>query len=138
MKAPMNWRGIIGLILHVLVSGMMIFAGSMKLLGFFPRDEMAKFGLGEQIYLIGAGEVISAVLLLVPRTSSLGVLLVSGFWGGTIATHMAHSEAYLFQSGMLVLTWVGGYLRSPATFSSFSVPPRLTQPQAEPSNLATP
>ena len=119
MKVAKNWRGIIGLILHVLVGGMMIFAGSAKLLGFFPRDQLAKFGLGDQIYLIGAGEVISAVLLLVPHTSSLGVLMVSGFWGGTIATHMAHGEPYVLQAVLLVLTWAGGYLRNPVPRPAF-------------------
>jgi hypothetical protein len=85
MKATGKWSLIAGMVLHVLVGGMMILAGSMKVLGLFPPEALAKSGLGGQILLIGARELITAVLLLVPRTSSLGVLLASSFWGGTSA-----------------------------------------------------
>ena len=73
----------------------------------------------EQVRLIGAGSLPTAILLLIPRTLSLGILLTSAFWGGAICIHMAHSEPYLFQSVVLVLSWVGACLRNPAPFSSF-------------------
>jgi hypothetical protein len=63
---------------------------------------------------------------VVPRTSSLGILVASGFWGGTICFHMFRGELYLMQSAMLLLTWLGAYLRIPAMFSSFSA----TQPSS--------
>jgi hypothetical protein len=81
-----------------------------------------KFGLGEQARLVGTGAILCALLLLVPRTSSLGLLLTSAFWGGAICIHMAHGDLYLFQAVMLVLTWAGAYLRSPATLGSFWLP----------------
>jgi hypothetical protein len=68
----------------------------------------------------GAGAVLTALLLLIPRTSSLGILLATAFWGGAICIHMAHGEPYIFQAAMLVLSWAGAYLRDPATLSSFS------------------
>jgi len=120
MTATGKWGSIAGLVLHVLVGGMMILAGSAKVLGLFPPEAVAKSGLGEQILLIGAGELITAVLLLVPRTSSLGVLLASSFWGGAICIHMAHAEPYVVPAALLVVTWLGAYLRNPATFSSFA------------------
>ncbi len=122
------WSKIAGLGLHVVVGGLMLFAGSGKV---FASPEviegLKKYGLADQVLLIGTGEILTAILLLVPRTSSLGVLLTSGFWGGTISFHMSHSEPYLLQSAMLVVTWVGAYLRNPATFSSFWAPPGLTR-----------
>jgi hypothetical protein len=120
MKTTWTWRAIAGLVLHILVAGLMIFAGSAKLLGLFPQEALAKTGLGDQIGLIGAGELLSAILLLVPRTSSLGVLLTSSFWGGAICLHMSHGELFVLQSVLLLLTWVGAYLRVPGMFSSFS------------------
>jgi hypothetical protein len=132
MKATEKWSQVAGLALHVLIGGLMIFAGSGKVLGFFPPDAVAKYGLGEQILLIGAGELITALLLLIPRTSSLGVLLASAFWGGAICIHMAHGEPYAFQSALLVLTWVGAYLRNPATFSSFAGSRQAPQSAGEP------
>jgi hypothetical protein len=120
MKTAWNWKTIVGLVLHVLIGGMMIFAGSAKLLGLFPPEALEKTGLGDKILLIGVGELASAILLLVPRTSSLGILLTSSFWGGAICLHMSHGEPFVLQSVLLLLTWVGAYLRVPAMFSSFS------------------
>ena len=132
MKVRKNWGKIAGLVLHVLVGGLMIYTGSAKLLGWAPPEALAKYGLGEQARLIGAGAVLSALLLLTPRTSSLGVLLTSAFWGGAICTHMAHGEPYLLQAVLLVLSWAGAYLRNPATLGSCSAPPRLTREAAKP------
>jgi hypothetical protein len=106
-----------GWVLHAAVGGIMLLAGSAKLFGFFPPEELAKYGLGDQVRLIGAGEVLTALLLLVPRTSPLGLLLASAFWGGAICIHMSHGESYVMQSALLVLVWVGAYLRNPAFFA---------------------
>src|SRR5260221_13409722 len=111
MKATRNWKMIGGWVLHGLIAGMMILAGSAKFFGLLPRDEVAKLGLSLPIQVIGVGELASAILLLIPRTSSLGLLLTSGFWGGAICLHISKSEPFVIQSVFLLLTWVGGYLR---------------------------
>src|SRR3954470_20520637 len=107
MKTNRNWRKIGGRGLHGLVAGIMILAGSAKVLGFFPPEEVAKLGLGLPIQVIGAGELASAILLLIPRTSSLGLLLASGFWGGAICLHMSKAEPFVMQSVFLLIVWVG-------------------------------
>jgi hypothetical protein len=84
---------------------------------------LVRYGLAEQARLIGTGAVLAALLLLIPRTSSLGILLTSSFWGGAICIHMAHGEPYLVQAVLLVLSWAGAYLRNPATLCSFFRPP---------------
>jgi hypothetical protein len=120
VKERKSWGRIAGLVLHVLIGGLLIFTGSQKVLGSAPPAALVTYGLGEQARLIGAGAILTALLLLIPRTASLGVLLTSAFWGGAICIHMAHGEPYLFQAVMLVLSWVGAYLRNPATLGSFS------------------
>ena len=120
MKRRNNWSKVAGLVLHLLVGGLLIITGSQKILASAPPDALVTYGLGEQARLIGAGAVLTALLLLIPRTSSLGILLATAFWGGAICIHMAHGEPYIFQAAMLVLSWAGAYLRDPATLSSFS------------------
>jgi hypothetical protein len=120
MKTTRNWKKIGGWVLHGLVAGTMILAGSAKVFGLFPPEEVAKLGLSLPIQVIGAGEVASAILLLIPRTSSLGLLLTSGFWGGAICLHMSKGELFVLQSALLLFTWVGGYLRVPGAFGSFT------------------
>lgn len=120
MNERKNWGKIAGLVLHLLIGGLLIFTGSQKVLGSVPPDALVKYGLGEQARLIGAGAILTALLLLFPRTSSLGLLLASAFWGGAICIHMAHGKPYLIQVVLLVLSWTGAYLRNPATLRSFS------------------
>ena len=113
MKDHKNSAKIAGLVLHLLIGGLLMCTGSQKVLGSAPPEALVKYGLGEQARLIGAGAILSALLLLIPRMSSLGILLVSSFWGGAICIHMAHDEPYLFQTVVLVLSWAGAYLRNP-------------------------
>ena len=120
MKASWNWKTIAGWALHGLVAGIMILAGSAKILGFFPPEMVEKMGLSLPIGVIGAGELTSAILLLIPRTSLLGLLLTSAFWGGAICLHMSKGEPFVLQAAFLLLTWVGAYLRVPGTFASFA------------------
>jgi hypothetical protein len=121
MKTTSKWQMVSGWVLHGLLAGIMILAGSMKVFGLFPPEEVAKLGLSLPIQVIGVGEIASAVLLLIPRTSSLGLLLTSGFWGGAICLHMSKGELFVLQTVFLLITWVGGYLRVPGAFGSFTV-----------------
>src|ERR1700741_3619480 len=109
MKSTRNWKMVGGWVLHGLIAGMMILAGSAKVLGFFPPEQVAKLGLSLPIQAIGVGELGSAIFSLIRRTSSLGLLLTSGFWGGAICLHMSKGEPFVFQSALLLFTWVGGY-----------------------------
>ena len=138
MKGRRNWGQVAGLVLHVLVGGLLIVTGAQKVFGSVPPEALVSYGLGEQARLIGAGALFSALLLVIPRTSSFGLLLTSSFWGGAICIHMAHGEPYLFQAAMLVLSWAGAYLRNPATLGSFSGPPGMTREAAATSEPAVP
>lgn len=114
MNPHNKWLKRAGVVLNGLVAALLIFAGSGKAFGFAPPDVVEKmntFGLGDKLQLIGYGELISAVLLLIPRTAPLGTLLVSGFWGGVICIHMAHHEDFVFPSILLAVTWAGSFLR---------------------------
>ncbi len=78
-----------------------------------------KWGLSNYVLLIGVGELVSAVLFLIPRTTSLGILLLSAYLGGAIVTHMQNGEPYFGPAVLLLLVWVAGYLRHPELLQSF-------------------
>jgi hypothetical protein len=130
MKERKNWGKLAGLVLHGLIGGLLIFTGSQKVLGLVPPEALAVYGLGEQVRLIGAGAIVTATFLLIPRTAPLGVLLASAFWGGAICTHMAHGEPYVIQGVLLALSWAGAFLRNPAILSGFSGPGGMTRGDA--------
>jgi hypothetical protein len=112
-------RRIAGWVLTALLTALFVASAGAKLAGAAPVVEMfQKWGLGNQVLLIGIGELTSALLFVIPQTHSLGVLLLSAYMGGAIVTHMQHGEAYIMQSMILVLIWVAGYLRHPELVQS--------------------
>lgn len=120
----MNMKGkarpIAAWVLSSLLTALFIGSASAKLMRAPPVVEMfEKWGLGNEILLIGCGELASALLFLIPRTHSLGVLLLSAYMGGAIVTHMQHGENYGVQSVILALIWVAGCLRRPELLGSF-------------------
>jgi hypothetical protein len=56
--------------------------------------------------------MVTAVLLLIPRTWLLGALAASSYWGGAICIHMAHGESFNPPAVLLILTWAGALLRA--------------------------
>jgi hypothetical protein len=138
MKASRNWKTVAGWVLHGLVAGIMLLAGSAKVLGLFPTEQVEKLGLSVPIQVIGAGELVSAILLLVPRNASLGVLLASSFWGGAICLHMSKGEPFVLQSALLLLTWTGAYLRVPGVLAIFSAPSKAVRPSADVAEVLVP
>ncbi len=110
----------------------LIFLGGLMLIGsagakfaYVPKvvTELGAFGFeGNKLMFIAALEVVSAVLLLVPRTRSFGLLLVSSFMGGAIATHLQHSRSFLQPSIVLSILWLGVWLRHPEILWSLRSP----------------
>ncbi len=106
-----------------LMSALFIMSASMKLMAGANAEiaqNFIKWGLDGKLMLIGMGELIAAIFFLIPRTSSLGVLLLSAHLGGSIATHMEHGEMFIPQAIMLLLVWVANYLRNPEMLASFT------------------
>jgi len=114
-------RKITAWILVGLLGTLFLMSGSMKLMGGVEANTMfAKYGLDGKQMLIGMGEIIAITLFIIPKTSSLGVLLLSAHMGGAIATHMEHGEMYIGQSIILLLVWVANWLRNPEMLASFT------------------
>ncbi|MEO1696482.1 MAG: hypothetical protein AAFU73_04245 [Planctomycetota bacterium] len=108
-----------GWILLVVVGGMLILAGLLKVSGRLPEDRVAELGpLSNQLELIGLGAIASGVLLLTPRTAAIGILLSSSYWGGAICTHMLQETSYAQPAALLVMSWMGSILRDRRTLWS--------------------
>ena len=114
-------RIVCGWILAGLLGAMFVMAGTTKLIGGKEMAEnFARYGLEGRQWLIESGELLSAIIFLIPRTSSFGVLLLSSLMGGAIVTHMEHGEMFIAQSVILVIIWITGWLRNPELFASFT------------------
>ena len=73
-----------------------------------------KSGYPEGVLLgLGIVELTCTILYLIPQTAVLGAILLTGYMGGAIATHLRMGEPYAFQIVFGVLIWGGLYLREP-------------------------
>jgi len=134
-----KWIGIAGFCLHLVIGGVMLFAGSIKIVGLSPAILFDPHGISQTIRMIGLGEVGTAILLLIPRTSSLGILLTSAFWGGAICFHMVQDDIeFLIPTALLLVSWLGAYMRNPATFSSFFDAPKPAIAEPAPPGASPP
>jgi hypothetical protein len=81
----------------------------------------AGFG-GEKINFVASVELLSALLFLLPLTRSLGILFVSAFLGGAIATHVQAGEYARVATPALfmALCWLGSLLRYPEVLWSLN------------------
>jgi hypothetical protein len=117
-EAVTHRRGrVAGLVLTSIVTLFLAFDMSLKVLRLAPAVEGTK-ALGypvESVMWIGIIEMVCLVLYLVPRTAVLGAVLLTGYLGGAIATHVRLSNPLLthtlFPIYVALLLWGGLYLR---------------------------
>ena len=107
----MLWAGrsISGLSVLVL-----LFRGAMKLMKPAPGIQgFAQFRYPESLVLgIGIVELACTFVPVIPRTSILGAILLTGYWGGATATQVRIGVPLFFMPIALgVLVWGGLFLR---------------------------
>ena len=75
---------------------------------------MSHLGLPESLIMpLGVIELLCVVVYLVPKTSVLGAILLTGYVGGTIITHLRVGEPIYLNIILGLLIWLGLYLRRP-------------------------
>ena len=62
---------------------------------------------------IGVLEIACAVVYLYPGTAVLGAILLTGYLGGAVATHVRINDNFAPPLIVGVLAWLGLYLRDP-------------------------
>jgi hypothetical protein len=110
-------RLITGVVLTALVGAFLTFDVVMKVLRLAPAVQgTTELGYpANTVFGIGVIELVCLVLYLVPRTSVLGALLLTGYLGGAIATHVRVGSPLvgytLFPIYVALFMWGGLYLR---------------------------
>jgi hypothetical protein len=109
------WKLWTGRVLSAIPALMMMLSATMKLVqpAQFLADWVGKFGYPEGAARpIGVVELTCVVLYLVPRTRVLGAILVTGYLGGAVATHVRLGEPAFVAPVLLgIIAWGGLFLR---------------------------
>src|SRR5512140_549023 len=108
--AWMVWAGRVISVLPVL---MLLMSAVMKFLKPPGMEEGLKhIGWTEdQRFMLGVVELTCTILYLVPQTSVLGAILLTGSLGGATATHVRVGDAWFATVILGVLVWLGLFLR---------------------------
>ena len=112
-SAVTRWTGYIMTVLPALF---LLLDGGMKLFkpGFVVEATM-KLGYQESVIVpIGIALVICTILYLLPITSVLGAILLTGYLGGAVATQVRAGQGtfpIIFPVFISALIWGGLYLR---------------------------
>ena len=99
--------------ISVLVSLVFLMSAFMKLKGGAEvMQGMAHLGLPESLILpLAILEVSCVVIYLIPATSILGAILLTGYIGGAICTHWRVGDPFFIQIALGIFVWLGLYLR---------------------------
>lgn len=114
---PSKAARIFGWILSILPALMLLMSAVMK---FTPPNEDMRKGLGDigwqesQMLALGILELSCVLIYLFPRTAVLGAILVTGYMGGAIATHVRVGDFFIVPHVVIGLfVWLGLFLREP-------------------------
>ena len=103
----------VGWILSILPSLMLVMSGVMKFVkppGF--TEGLAKIGFPESVMNgLGFVELASVLLYLIPQTSVLGAILLTGYLGGATAAHVRVHDNFLAPVIIGMVLWLGLYFR---------------------------
>ena len=103
----------VGYIMGALPALMLLMSALMKFVKPPPVVEgFAHLGLPDSLALgLGILELICTVIYLVPRTSVLGAILLTGYLGGATVTHLRVGDPFFMPVLLGMLIWGGLFLR---------------------------
>ncbi len=88
-------------------------SGAMKLAGGADfLKQWASFGFKPELATaIGVVEVLCAVIYAIPQTSVLGAVLLTGYLGGAVVTHVRAGQPFIAPIAVGICVWGGIFLR---------------------------
>ncbi len=117
---PTKAQQITGWVLTGLVGLFLIVAsGIPKFIDFPGKTEMFdKLGITAELSpILGVIEIAVTILFLIPRTSFVGAILVTGYLGGAVWAHLRVGDPWFFPIIIGVIMWIALGLRRPTIFA---------------------
>ena len=104
-----------GRVVSLIPTLLLVMGGVMKVMqNPMVTDGLVKAGYDPNVaFGLGVVELISAALYLIPQTAAIGAILLTGYLGGAIATHVRLGEEFTAPAVLAVVFWLGLVLRQP-------------------------
>lgn len=103
----------VGWAISIMASLVFLMSGVMKFVG-GPQVEQGLTHLEismSMLAALGVLELICTLIYLIPVTSVLGAILMTGYVGGIIMTHWRVGDPVLIPIALGLMIWLGLYLR---------------------------
>lgn len=111
---------ILAWICTILVAAFNLFAAVMKFVPSAPGSDadvfMTRLGVTGMEHVLGVLEFAIVILFLIPRTSTIGFVLLIGYLGGALATNLTHGFGTMDVLPIyisFVLMMISAYVRNP-------------------------
>ena len=106
---------IIGWVLSGIVLLLLAASAADKISGSAHSLQMTRsFGILPGVYQsLGLIELSSVILFTFSRTGILGLLLLTSYLGGAIATHLQHGQSIVFPAMIEAMVWIAALIRFP-------------------------
>jgi hypothetical protein len=103
----------VGRIMSAIPVLMLLLSGVLKLIRpAFVIEGFVQLGYPESLAVgLAVVELACAALYVIPRSSVLGAILLTGYLGGATATHVRIGEPFFIPILLGVLVWSGLFLR---------------------------
>lgn len=122
-RKKFTWRSVPALI----IAGGLATGAALKIVGAHPMaTHFAEMGLQPYLTAIGFVEFICILLFLFPKTIKIGLLLLTGYFGGAMAAEIPYNMMFA-PAVVLLLVWTAAFIRMPQLFleresKSFTTP----------------
>ncbi|MCB2410818.1 DoxX family protein [Hymenobacter lucidus] len=106
------------------VPALMITAsGIMKLMdGAEIRAALTTMGVADYRVGLGLMELLFTALFVYPKTMKLGLLLLTSYFAGAIATDISHGHSPAAAAMILTLVWIAAFVRDRSAFLPVATP----------------
>lgn len=110
VSKPLLWTGRVVSALPVL---MLLMSALMKYqMPDEAKKSFANLGYSQNLAMaLGIVEVACVIVYVIPQTSVLGAILLTGYLGGATASHVRVGDPFYIPIVVGVLVWMGLYLR---------------------------
>ena len=103
-----------------IISGLMKIAGGEQI-----TTAMTAIGMKSMMIWLGLAEIIFAILFLIPKTRTIGFLLLICYFSGAMATDLSHGRPVIAPFILLVLLFAAEIVNHPALFIKSSDFPKI-------------
>lgn len=107
----LRWIPSLAVALVITMGAIMKVTGSPQVV-----DVYSKIGLLPYMKILGVAELLFTGIFLFHRTVKVGILLLTGYFGGAMAVELSNGTFFIFPAIILSVVWIGAFLRSADIF----------------------